>query len=754
MANQAILERYISFCNANLGKEKRALAFLRRNGITGEFIFENYQIGYSTGNIGELVVGNDDLSQWLENVSIVRNGKEIFKNRLIIPIVDDNKIPVNIAAYSIHPQTKNKLLFLNDSGIFNQDFLQNGSEILLTENPIEALQLIQHDYSNVTFISGNDQKYVKFIQDNGIRRVVFTFEGGARLFHELSNNGISSKRAVIGFERLQSGNAKEYLESLLADESGSGDEGGSGSVKEIENGFLFQFPHLSYRVLGNFSAHTMNLKAYIKAYDDHEMFMDSADLHKSRDRQNLIFKLMDQFDIRDQLQLEQDLKRIVEVIEDHKERRAREKKRSKPQLTGEQQEAGLRFLREPDLIDRIAADYDTLGYVRERKNKLLLYLVMTSRLMDNPLHAIAVSRSGAGKSMLAEITEALCPPEDVESISDLSANAMYYYGEDDLAHKFILIGEKAGSEASEYPLRELISRKSITKAVPMKDASTGQTRTTTITVNGPISLIETTSSGELNPENLNRCFVIGIDESEEQTQRIHELQRRSYTIDGFLHKREVDEVRQKHIFSQRSLEPVQVFNQFAEYLTFPSSTLRSRRDNDKFLRLINTVCFLHQHQRERKRLSLDEGQEISYIECTIDDYRTAYELLSEGVLDNTLDDLPRPARRLLDITRRYVEERAKKEQVQPEKIIFERKDIKEYSSWSFSQVKYNLKILQEYEYLRLIKAQNGLANQYRLNCGYGELDFMGRILSPDELKRKLSEGKNTKQNPAKADRPG
>ena len=84
----------------------------------------------------------------------------------------------------------------------------------------------------------------------------------------------------------------------------------------------------------------------------------------------------------------------------------------------------------------------------------------------------AISRSSAGKSMLVEVTER-CPPEDVESVSDLSAKALYYYGKDDLKHCFIVIGEKHGSEGSDYPLRELISRRSITKAVPMKDPVTG-----------------------------------------------------------------------------------------------------------------------------------------------------------------------------------------------------------------------------------------------------------------------------------------
>jgi DNA primase len=144
----------------------------------------------------------------------------------------------------------------------------------------------------------------------------------------------------------------------------------------------------------------------------------------------------------------------------------------------------LRFLSSPQLIDELEVDYTELGYVREQKNKILLYLVMTSRLMDNPLHSIVISRSGAGKSILVEITEQLCPPEDLHSVSDLTSQALYYFGQDDLKHKFTVVGEKEGTEGSDYPLRELISKKSITKAIPMKDPTSGQIKTVSITVNG------------------------------------------------------------------------------------------------------------------------------------------------------------------------------------------------------------------------------------------------------------------------------
>ena len=444
---------------------------------------------------------------------------------------------------------------------------------------------------------------------------------------------------------------------------------------------------------------------------------------------------MDKFNIRDQVQLENDLNQIIEVIEKHKEKKKDSKKRIKPELNSYEKNIGLSFLKNPHLIDEIEKDYSTLGYVRERKNKILLYLVMTSRLMDTPLHTILISRSGAGKSFLVEITEKLCPHEDVESISDLTPQALFYFGENDLKHKFIVIGEKEGSNTSDYPLRELITKKSITKAIPLKDAATGQIKTVNIKVNGPISLAETTTNGEINPENLNRCFLIGIDESQEQTRLIHELQRENYTLEGFLQKKDLNKIIEKHIYAQRLLKKVLVFNPYAKYLSFPSSKLKTRRDNDKFLRLINVICFLHQYQRKLKIKKISDKESIEYIECTPDDYRIAYELLSDGVLDNTLDDLPSPARKLLELIKKYLKEKSIQDNISIEKIIFERKEIREYTSWSFAQVRNNFRILRDYEYLQLIKSKNGMAKQYKLTSDYSDLDFLNTILSPEELEK-------------------
>ena len=241
----------------------------------------------------------------------------------------------------------------------------------------------------------------------------------------------------------------------------------------------------------------------------------------------------------------------------------------------------------------------------------------------------------------------------------------------------------------------------------------------------------------LDPENLSRSFVVGIDESEDQTRLIHDRQRTNYTVDGFLQRRSLDRITERHHFAQRLLEPVLVFNPYAEVLTFPASTLKTRRDHEKFLRLINAICFLYQYQRRRKQLTLDGGETLEYIECTVADYRLAHELLSDGVLDNTLDDLPRPARELLELIKKYVTDKADAEGVVAEQVVFQRSQIRAYTSWSFAQVRNNFRTLADYEYIQLIKARSGLANQYRLSAHYSDLDFLTTILSPEDLTARI-----------------
>ena len=49
------------------------------------------------------------------------------------------------------------------------------------------------------------------------------------------------------------------------------------------------------------------------------------------------------------------------------------------------------------------------------------------------------------------------------TISDLTEQSLWYFAENDLANHFVYIGERHGAVGTEYPLPELITRKSIRK---------------------------------------------------------------------------------------------------------------------------------------------------------------------------------------------------------------------------------------------------------------------------------------------------
>ena len=126
---------------------------------------------------------------------------------------------------------------------------------------------------------------------------------------------------------------------------------------------------------------------------------------------------------------------------------------------------------------------------------------------------------------MQEKVGALIPPEDKLEITTLSENAFYYFGQRQLQNKLILIEDLDGAEGVLYPLRELQSKKKISKTVVHKNTK-GETRTVTLNVEGPVSVAGCTTQENLYEDNANRSFLIYIDESREQDEQIMAYQRK------------------------------------------------------------------------------------------------------------------------------------------------------------------------------------------------------------------------------------
>ena len=134
-------------------------------------------------------------------------------------------------------------------------------------------------------------------------------------------------------------------------------------------------------------------------------------------------------------------------------------------------------------------------------------------------------RAGAGKSGLTEVIEKLTPPEDVVLFTRLTPQSLYYTEPGFLDQKLVIVEERYGSMEADYSIRVLQSRKKLIAAAPVKDPQTGNMRTKVFTVEARAAFIEATTASSVNHENATRCFELSMDESAEQTQRIHERQR-------------------------------------------------------------------------------------------------------------------------------------------------------------------------------------------------------------------------------------
>ncbi|CDL81642.1 Dnag primase-like protein (fragment) [Xenorhabdus szentirmaii DSM 16338] len=239
-----------------------------------------------------------------------------------------------------------------------------------------------------------------------------------------------------------------------------------------------------------------------------------------------------------------------------------------------------------------------------------------------------------------------------------------------------------------------------------KDETTGTLVTKSYTVKGPVMLMLTTTAIDVDEELLNRCLVLTVNESREQTEAIHALQRHKQTLEGLLAENERDYLTQLHQNAQRLLRPLNVVNPYASQLTFMSDKTRTRRDHMKYLTLIQSIALLHQYQREVKAAE-HRGKRLEYIEVTKDDITLANRLAHE-ILGRTLDEMPPQTRKLLMLIQSWVRDSG-----QPRhEMIFTRKQLRDTVQWGDTQLKVHLSRLVEMEYLLLHR--RGLTFAYEL----------------------------------------
>jgi len=335
-------------------------------------------------------------------------------------------------------------------------------------------------------------------------------------------------------------------------------------------------------------------------------------------------------------------------LEQIKQTSENNKPKIKP-LTAAQREAAISYLQQPNLLEQTKNDIGKSGVVGEANNRLLMYIVYTYRKAMTPLHIICLASSGTGKTHLQEKVGELIPEEDKIEITTLSENAFYYFGQRELKHKLILIEDLDGAENVLYPLRELMSKRRISKTIAIKNKN-GETKTIHLIVEGPVAVSGCTTRESIYEDNANRSFLLYLDETKEQDHAVMDYQRKLRA--GKIDTAAENSIKELFKNCQRIIEPVRVLNRYAEYLTIPEEVLKPRRSNDHYLLAIEAITFYKQHQREKKA---DDNGEL-FIEVTIEDIEEANELL-KNVLLRKSDELSGACRDYLQHINQYLQDR-------------------------------------------------------------------------------------------------
>ena len=444
--------------------------------------------------------------------------------------------------------------------------------------------------------------------------------------------------------------------------------------------------------------------------------VDTLDLYQARQRTAYVKQAATELALEERV-IQRDLGKVLLALEELQEARITEalepqSKETRPALTEAEQEEALALLRDPELFERIPEEMARCGLVGERINKQVGYLAAVSRLLDRPLGVLIQSSSAAGKTTLMEGVLAFVPDEERVEYSAMTGQALYYMGETDLSHKVLAVVEEEGAERASYALKLLQSEGELTIASTGKDPQTGRLVTQEYHVEGPAAIFLTTTAVEIDPELQNRCLVLTVDEGREQTRAIHRSQRERRTLEGLINAQARRKLLKVHQNAQRLLRPVGVLNPYVRELTFPDERLRSRRDHEKYLTLIDTIALLHQKQRPIRRLERD-GIEIEYVEVEPGDITRANRIAAE-VVGRSLDELTPQGRRLLEHLGALVEAEAERAGIERSEVRFRRADVRAWTGWSDYQVKAHMAKLTELEYVLVHRGGRGQSYVYEL----------------------------------------
>jgi hypothetical protein len=731
---QTLFSRVIEIYARNFSRCPQAREFLAARGITDLSLLEGLNVGWSDGGLPPMLPEAGSLRAELTRLGVLTSdGQERHAESLLFPMYDAEGRIANVWSYSV----TGGVSFLPNRpiGLWNVAAAKLAPQLYVTSDIFDSLALKAAGYANVAAVPENGGPVdLGELTELGIQKVVLVL--GATVPAETSEQfrakfgsipiSIASLKGSSGaadFSRQHGGQA--LAESVVAAVHGLTAVNLPG-MQPLPGGFTLTLGARRYEIRG-LDHSPRRLKATIRAEFAGRIHVDTLDFYAARARRQLVTDLVrfcaESFD-----RIEAEVMKLLTACEARcaQPELAQAMASAEPIAEADRKEAEA-MGRDPKLVEMIVADLERCGVVGEKSNKLLAYLAITSRKLARPLAVMTLSSSGSGKSTLQDAVCRLCPPEDLVKVTALSGKALFYKERGSLQHKVLVLEESEGMKQAAYALRNLISAGELISEVAVKDAATGRLVTMTNKVSGPVAVLLTTTSPDLDSETKSRFFVTNTDESREQTRAILEFQRQQQGLDGLAAAQGAQEIIRRHHTFQRLLQPVSVVNPHAKRLNYDDRRLSSRRDQPKILRLIEAVAFLRQLAKPVRQLGA-----VNYVEVDETDLRIAASL-ANGLFGQVISELSHPGQELLIVLEKM---RAAAGQTgngeKDSAFSFTRRQVREFANWANSRVHRYLTELIEFEYVLRASGRRGMPERYLLAAESGAKAERPFLLFPFE----------------------
>lgn len=276
-------------------------------------------------------------------------------------------------------------------------------------------------------------------------------------------------------------------------------------------------------------------------------------------------------------------------------------------------DVALELLQSPHLFTELLSAVRKRGLVGEERNALVVYVVATSRLLQDPLCLLVKGPSGVGKNFLTDTVLGFVPPFDVQQLTSSSTRSWNYLGKK-LAHKVVYVKERNEETGSVRPTRLLISERELVHIVTVRRGAhfVSERRVT----EGPIAAISTTTQNRVEVDDETRHLSIWLDESREQTERIMQAAVEEKHPPSPREKRVWHKVQQ--LIQKRAAVPIELPEWFRDAVQcMGSDDVWARRYIDAFLQACRTVALIRSFRRNEQAAPLPKKILVRFTDFAI-----------------------------------------------------------------------------------------------------------------------------------------